>query len=300
MSEINFQENDFFEPNEEEVFIKKEMVKGKLYKERENIKEEQEVMWKLLLDYNELVDSKEKDLSFKEAGKENIKVLINKERIIPVTNRTFDEISAAYDLEPGEFEEVIKDKKVLDIGSGNSTFLAESKKRGINANIASVDIDANALRFSNKNSGVKARAELLPFKDEEFDLVVSTYSLPIWADSPEMARSALLEEVRVVKKGGKIYISPIVNILSRPSIKNSSEKLFRYSYRPNPVLEEDESIQKMLLSVQKEFIETLKNLKDEGIVNIKLGRNYLRGMKHRSVEQIKDSVPSIAIIEKMK
>jgi ubiquinone/menaquinone biosynthesis C-methylase UbiE len=115
-------------------------------------------------------------------------------------------------------------KRVLDVGSDYGHFAIEAKKRGYK-DIYSVDLVHPAGRYAVDESleygaGKMALSDVahLPFKDEEFDLLVSFCSMPAVLmlaeggveESAEMFRErtkeALLEMLRVTKKGGEVRL----------------------------------------------------------------------------------------------
>ena len=65
-----------------------------------------------------------------------------------------------------------------------------------------------------KQAMVAGFAELLPFRDESFDMVVSTYAIPVGIeDSPKRIQKAIQEIERVLKINGEAYLGPVSNEL---------------------------------------------------------------------------------------
>ncbi len=61
---------------------------------------------------------------------------------------------------------------------------------------------------------VAGSAEALPFKDKSFDMVVSSYAIPvIMEDSPERIQKAIQEIGRVLKINGAAHLGPLSNEL---------------------------------------------------------------------------------------
>lgn len=57
-------------------------------------------------------------------------------------------------------------------------------------------------------------AELLPFKDKSFDMVLSSYAIPVGIEeSPERIQKAIQEIGRVLKIDGEAYLGPVPNEL---------------------------------------------------------------------------------------
>lgn len=104
--------------------------------------------------------------------------------------------------------------KVLDAGSGTgNTALIAAKKVGPNGKVVLFDISDGMLDIAKEkigSAGLKDRMETktgdilhLPFSDNSFDVVLSTYSVcPLY--SPE---EGALELLRVVKPGGKLAVA---------------------------------------------------------------------------------------------
>jgi ubiquinone/menaquinone biosynthesis C-methylase UbiE len=92
--------------------------------------------------------------------------------------------------------DLTKNLKVLEVGSGNSVFLDFLKKQEVD--VVGTDVD---FRGEHESPQVVARIEQLPFKDESFDVVLSS---AIFDNSVYEQDQALMikEIVRVLKHGG--------------------------------------------------------------------------------------------------
>jgi ubiquinone/menaquinone biosynthesis C-methylase UbiE len=114
-------------------------------------------------------------------------------------------------------------KKILDIGSGGKTrFAKEVGERGLGSQIYS--IDRNPHNQGNMNF-VQGRAEHLPFKDGEFELVISNAAFPFFVIlDPEInkqlqagnttpaengIRQVLYEMLRVLQDNGDIKLGRV-------------------------------------------------------------------------------------------
>lgn len=99
---------------------------------------------------------------------------------------------------------------VLDVGTGPGVLLVELARRRSDLMLTGVDLSADMVALAERNlAAVADRASArvadvaaLPFADESFDLVVSSFSLHHW-EEPEAAVSEL---ARVLRPGGALVI----------------------------------------------------------------------------------------------
>ena len=102
----------------------------------------------------------------------------------------------------------IRGMKVLDVGYGTGTDLELYSQ--VECDVYGVDVSPAMLRVARRRLGDHADLRLcsaaqLPFKDEFFDLVLSTYTLH---EIPYEDRSSvILEMMRVVKSNGRILLT---------------------------------------------------------------------------------------------
>ncbi|GKS61905.1 methyltransferase type 11 [Candidatus Nitrosocosmicus sp.] len=125
-------------------------------------------------------------------------------------------------IQPGE--------SVLDVACGNGNTAITARRRG--ANVTGVDFTSELLEIAKEEeriagiSGInwkKADAHDLPFEDESFDVVLSTFG-HMFATQPDIAAKEL---IRVTKKGGKIGLATWPPELAIGSI-------FRVNSKPLP------------------------------------------------------------------
>src|SRR3989338_411216 len=134
-----------------------------------------------------------------------------KEEYLQTDEEVFQRYFYELDLKPEDFE-----GKILDVGSGSWQFAKYAKEHGVSSEIYSLDYNA---QFQEKTNAVQGLAQKMPFKDEQFNLVVSYASVPrIFANNieyPDMIeeniRQGLSEMLRVVRKGEEVRFGPIVN-----------------------------------------------------------------------------------------
>lgn len=98
--------------------------------------------------------------------------------------------------------------KVLDVGCGTGSDLALYCQAGCNG--YGVDLSPAMLKVARKKLGDSADLRLcdaakMPFQDEFFDLILSTYTLH---EMPYENRSAVIREmIRVVKRDGRLLLT---------------------------------------------------------------------------------------------
>lgn len=104
-------------------------------------------------------------------------------------------------------------KKILDVGSGSTQFAKWAKDNKISSNIFSLD----SVWFpEEKTKSIKAKVEAIPFKEEQFELVISNCSIPNiflggdYETIKEKVRISLLEMMRVTKPGGEIRLGRVL------------------------------------------------------------------------------------------
>jgi ubiquinone/menaquinone biosynthesis C-methylase UbiE len=139
--------------------------------------------------------------------------------------QTYREYVSELKLSPEDLQ-----KRILDVGSNTANFASEAAKRGFK-NIVSVD----KIHFNDRNGYeadkpygdgrlAVANALNLPFKNNEFDLVVSIYAIPNGLESTEDMVKACLEMLRVTKTGGEVRLSG-VHLRREPRPENDTGDL---------------------------------------------------------------------------
>lgn len=122
-------------------------------------------------------------------------------------------------------------KHILDVGSQAGDFASEAAKRGYR-DIVSIDIlhpedQTGGYEFEKPYGAGKfavADALSLPFEDNEFDLVVSIYAIPVLLDFWKMREEAVhaaREMLRVTKPGGEVRLSG-VELRREPRAENDT------------------------------------------------------------------------------
>jgi ubiquinone/menaquinone biosynthesis C-methylase UbiE len=99
---------------------------------------------------------------------------------------------------------------VLDVGTGPGVLLVEIARRRPDLRLTGIDLSPDMIAAAQRNLrafGERADARTadvadLPFPDDSFDVVVSSFSLHHW-DDPE---AAVPELARVLRPGGRFYV----------------------------------------------------------------------------------------------
>jgi ubiquinone/menaquinone biosynthesis C-methylase UbiE len=99
---------------------------------------------------------------------------------------------------------------VLDVGTGPGVLLAEIARSRPDLRVTGIDLSADMISRAERNVGefterVTARvADVcdLPFAEDTFDLIVTSFSLHHWEDVETAAR----ELARVLRPGGRLYV----------------------------------------------------------------------------------------------
>ncbi|GAA3731999.1 class I SAM-dependent methyltransferase [Salinactinospora qingdaonensis] len=99
---------------------------------------------------------------------------------------------------------------VLDIGTGPGVLVDEIARRRRDLRLTGIDLSEDMIAAAQRNLeiwGSRANAHVgdvteLPFPDDSFDLIVTSFSLHHWEDP----QAAVPELARVLRPGGRLYI----------------------------------------------------------------------------------------------
>ena len=108
------------------------------------------------------------------------------------------------------FVEKSKGLKLLDVGCGTGELLLMLSEKLENPGLYGIDISKNMLMIAEKKLGGKALlkisdVESLPFKDNEFDYVITCEAFHHYLNQ----NKAINEMKRVLKDGGKLIIADV-------------------------------------------------------------------------------------------
>jgi SAM-dependent methyltransferase len=96
--------------------------------------------------------------------------------------------------------------RILDIGAGESGLHAVIPPK---SQLVNVDLLHPAqLETANTAPWVNATGDVLPFPDNSFDFIISTFSLPYWSASDKQTQRYFAETYRCLKVGGICLTSP--------------------------------------------------------------------------------------------
>ncbi len=205
--------------------------------------------------------------------------IIKKEQMLPHSGHTdekkFQWYQRTLKLTPEDIE-----KKILDVGSGSAKFAKYVREHIKNAQIFSTDLKVN--EFADKQNVVKGNVEALPFKSDEFELVISVASIPnmlrgsLYEDKNSTKfriKQALQELLRVTKPGGEIRLGPVV----RKSFRLDSEKAGFYEDYVNILNEIFTELQQSEgIKIQEKYLDDDYYYDSTGLVRLsKSGEYYL-------------------------
>lgn len=144
--------------------------------------------------WNKKIDSKT-DLS-------DLARLLKQKRRRTVSGRGLNKLAGNFGLSVHNFLNFVINKKILNVGAGDSQLGQQVNALGMKADFTSLDIDHEAMRCQPETAAkVEASATLLPFRSQEFDSVLLTWLLSHFFESKEFTH-ILLEARRVTKIGG--------------------------------------------------------------------------------------------------
>ncbi|OGM57384.1 hypothetical protein A2955_02880 [Candidatus Woesebacteria bacterium RIFCSPLOWO2_01_FULL_37_19] len=178
--------------------------------------------------------------------------------------RNIDQFANIFEIRRNEIIERLSKGNILDIGIGrkgdpnNESYGEYLGKLNEKVKIISLDIKRDLLL--ERKSSVQANAIRLPFSDNSFDRIIACASMPMWTEHPSQVDDFFDEVVRVAKKGGEIWITPISQIYLLPYLdkdwRKNEDMFFIHSL------------------IQKRVYEKLRELNTNKDLSLKLVRTF--------------------------
>lgn len=122
-------------------------------------------------------------------------------------------------------------KLIIDVGTGPGAIPIELAEGNTQIKVIGVDISPNMVQLAEKVSveeGLSDRVEFkvgnaleLPYEDNQFDYVISSFSLHEWPE-PE---KGIIDMLRILKKSGKLFIYDM-----NPHLNSNLKKELRKEY----------------------------------------------------------------------
>jgi len=133
-----------------------------------------------------------------------------------ITNRSLDTLQRTTF---GEMFDISKlaGKRVLDAGSGESSFVKELRNKRIDA----YSIDMADIKPENTNTHIRGLIDKMPFANEVFDYVFSAWSLFYYPEEAALHIKGLKEICRVLKPKGKLIAAPVDESLFHRRLNDS-------------------------------------------------------------------------------
>src|SRR3989344_747059 len=198
-------------------------------------------------------------------GRDRVNELISYRREKEFTfQRNIDQFANIFEIRRNEIIERLSKVNILDIGIGrkgdpnNESYGEYLGKLNEKVKIISLDIKRDLLL--ERKSSVQANAIRLPFSDNSFDRIIACASMPMWTEHPSQVDDFFDEVVRVAKKGGEIWITPISQIYLLPYLdkdwRKNEDMFFIHSL------------------IQKSVYEKLRELNTNKDLSLKLVRTF--------------------------
>jgi len=178
--------------------------------------------------------------------------------------RNIDQFANIFEIRRNEIIERLSKGNILDIGIGrkgdpNNESYGEYLGR-LNEKVKIISLDIKRDLLLERKSSVQANAIRLPFSDNSFDRIIACASMPMWTEHPSQVDDFFDEVVRVAKKGGEIWITPISQIYLLPYLdkdwRKNEDMFFIHSL------------------IQKRVYEKLRELNTKKDLSLKLVRTF--------------------------
>jgi ubiquinone/menaquinone biosynthesis C-methylase UbiE len=165
-----------------------------------------------------------------------------------------------------EFDRMLSDGKILDIGCGKGNFIKDCINRGFDA----YGVDLALSQQSSTDQIKKENPEIigrivagdgvaLPFEDQSFRTVINIFGVPSYFYDPDKTRIVLEEQLRILDDRGQIIIYPVHFRDNDPYPDNFITKII-----DNP----SEEVEDRCRKVEESFADTISSLEDDGTITI--------------------------------
>ncbi len=172
-------------------------------------------------DFKKLIEEKEK-----ENQDEKINGITESSDVL--LERTFKRYMNGLGLD----ERALKDKKVLDLGSGDGEFVRLLIERGITSDAYGIDAQLEKDTIENKFEGHFIEGnfeEDLPIKNNNYIVSVGAVSNGIWGDEEVMDIKRIIEKsFDSLKRGGEMRIYPIQEVAYATPLEGLQESIKKW------------------------------------------------------------------------
>lgn len=124
-----------------------------------------------------------------------------------LSGRSLNEILDIHRIDPAR----LMGKKILDLGCGTSDLQYDLNEMGIEASVVGIDAHPDQLNIPTETSKLQANiGGRLPIAQRSVDVVLATYSMPMWGRSNEEITTFFAESKRIIKPEGLLSIYPLL------------------------------------------------------------------------------------------
>ncbi|OGF24432.1 hypothetical protein A3H66_03235 [Candidatus Falkowbacteria bacterium RIFCSPLOWO2_02_FULL_45_21] len=169
----------------------------------------------------------------KEFEKSSPEIHASQQKLLGSKGRSTDREADQYTDLLSLSDDDIKNKTILDIGTGKGNFVnyAVEKEAELSIGIDPVSYSEAPNKLPDNSNGVvlPAKWDSLPSQNEKFDRVVSLFAFPMWVKSWDELEKGLREIIRVTKKGGIIKLMPAAPVQEKKDVNKKTLALWKQS-----------------------------------------------------------------------
>lgn len=168
----------------------------------------------------------------------------------------------------------ISSGRILDVGTGPGFLPVRIARKAPELEISGIDISGEMVKLARKNSEnagfservkfFKASVRSMPFENEYFDFVISTFSFHHWLSPVDCLR----EIFRVLKKGGEAWIYDVRKDISEEAKNHFKKRYGQFFYILLSLVKFHSSVtlKKIDEVISREIGFSQKILEDKGIL----------------------------------